>query len=205
MGRKRKDSKKNNQNNFEQLNLEDSLQNSQQEEFDDFQYDQDQIDYLSQLQQQDRNFQKQMSKKRKSKEYYVKGKDLIEQIRKYQQSRKKDPEGKGYISEELGSMILKICTRFSLHPKFYGYTYRDQMVADAVMRCLSKSIARIDLSLPNCNPFSYFTQTALNCFRARINSQKKFMSTKKRFRQQYYDQYEQEEGLQHTKENQQDD
>lgn len=205
MGRKRKDSKKNNQNNFEQLNLEDTLQNSQQEDYDDFQYDQDQIDYLSELQQQDRNFQKQMSKKRKSKEYYVKGKDLIQQIRKYQQSRKKDPEGKGYISEELGSMILKICTRFSLHPKFYGYTYRDQMVADAVMRCLSKSIARIDLSLPNCNPFSYFTQTALNCFRARINSQKKFMSTKKRFRQQYYDQYQQEEGLQHTKQNQQEE
>ena len=35
--------------------------------------------------------------------------------------------GKGIISEELGIMIMKICTRFSLHPKFFGYTYRDEM------------------------------------------------------------------------------
>ena len=89
--------------------------------------DQDEIDYLSQLQKEDQQLAKQMKKQRRSKEYYVKGKDLIEQIRKYQESLKNDPEGKGYISEQLGSMILKICTRFSLHPKFYGYTYRDQM------------------------------------------------------------------------------
>lgn len=41
------------------------------------------------------------------------------------------------MSNELGIMILKICTRFSLHPRFFGYTYRDEMVADAVTRCLT--------------------------------------------------------------------
>lgn len=43
----------------------------------------------------------------------------MNEIRKYQDSKKDDPEGKGYISEELGIMILKICTRFSMHPRFY--------------------------------------------------------------------------------------
>lgn len=45
--------------------------------------------------------------------------------------------GLGLITEELGSMIMKICTRFSLHPRFFNYTYRDEMVADAVARCLT--------------------------------------------------------------------
>jgi hypothetical protein len=61
------------------------------------------------------------------------------------------------------------------------------MVADAVTRCLSKGVSKIDLSLANCNPFSYFTQIALNCFRARINSEKRFMSTKQRYREEVYD------------------
>ena len=100
---------------------------------------------------------------------------------------------------------MKICTRFSLHPKFFGYSYRDQMVADAVTRCLTKGVAKINLDLVNCNPFSYFTQIALNCFRARINSQKKFMLTKQRFREEIYDQYEQDEQLARTKDNEIDE
>lgn len=45
--------------------------------------------------------------------------------------------GLGLITEELGIMIMKICTRFSLHPRFFNYTYRDEMVSDAVARCLT--------------------------------------------------------------------
>jgi hypothetical protein len=45
--------------------------------------------------------------------------------------------GKGIITNELGIMIQKICTRFSLHPRFFGYTYREEMVSDAVARCLT--------------------------------------------------------------------
>ena len=45
--------------------------------------------------------------------------------------------GKGIISEALGTMILKIATRFSMHPRFFGYSYRDEFVADAVSRCLT--------------------------------------------------------------------
>lgn len=43
----------------------------------------------------------------------------MNEIRKYQESKQNDPEKKGIISEELGIMILKICTRFSMHPRFY--------------------------------------------------------------------------------------
>ena len=43
------------------------------------------------------------------------------------------------------------------------------MVADAVARCLSHAIDKIDLDHPNCNPFSYLTQTCYNVFRQKIN------------------------------------
>ena len=183
----------------EQIYNQDLYQNQFEQSYDMQDYQQD--DIMKQFLNPQEQFQKQMTKKRRSKQFYVKGKDLIQQIRKYQQSMKADPEGKGVISQQLGSMILKICTRFSLHPKFFGYSYRDQMVADAVTRCLTKGVAKINLDLVNCNPFSYFTQIALNCFRARINSQKKFMLTKQRFREEIYDQYEQDEQLARTKDN----
>lgn len=78
---------------------------------------------------------------------------------------------------------MKICIRFSLHPRFYGYSYRDEMVADAIYTCLSRGVDKIDPDRPGSNPFSYFTAIAFNCFRGRINSEKKFMETKKRFRE----------------------
>ena len=80
----------------------------------------------------------------KDKTYYVNNKELAVEIQKYHDSKKNDPDGKGHISEELGSMIMKICIRFSLHPRFYGYSYRDEMVADAIYTCLSRALDRID-------------------------------------------------------------
>ncbi len=143
--------------------------------------------------------------KAKDKVYYVNNKELAKEIKKYQDSKKNDPNGKGHISEELGEMIMKVCIRFSLHSRFYGYTYRDEMVADAIYTCLYRAIDKIDLSLPNCNPFSYITQVAFNCFRGRINTEKKFMETKKRFREYNYSEFEQNEGLQQTQDNPEED
>jgi len=87
-------------------------------------------------------------------------------------------------------MIMKICTRFSMHPRFYGYSYRDEFVADAVARCITHAIDKIDLSHPKCNPFSYITQTAYNVFRQKIKSEKKQQRAKEELRDKFYDEYE---------------
>lgn len=147
--------------------------------------------------------------KAKDKEYYVKGADLIAEIRKYQDSKKIDAkkrkipieQGQGIISDALGEMIIKICTRFSMHPRFYGYTFRDEFVADAVARCITHGVNKINLDLPNCNVFAYFTQIAYNVFRQKIKNQKKYNQTKQRLRQQVYTDFQNEEGLQQTKQN----
>lgn len=100
--------------------------------------------------------------------------------------------GKGFISEELGIMVLKICTRFSLQPRFYRYTYRDEFVAEAVARCLTHSLSGIDLSHPKCNPFSYLTQTAYNVFRQKIKKEKRLQKTIQNLSDKIYDNLEQE-------------
>ena len=164
---------------------------------DDLQQILDQDDLLDEEddQQEKKSFGDQLKQKRLSKQFYVNGQELVNQIRKYQQSKKTSPDGIGIISQELGSMILKICTRFSLHPRFFNYTFRQQMIADAILRCISKGLDHINLELSNCNPFSYFTQIAFNCFRTRISIQKKFTQTRNRYRDIYYNQFQLAEGL----------
>jgi hypothetical protein len=107
--------------------------------------------------------------------------------------------GRELFLKSFGIMIMKICTRFSMHPRFYGYSYRDEFVADAVTRCITHAIDKIDLSHPKCNPFSYITQTAYNVFRQRIKNEKKFQKAKERMREEFYDEYERANGLHSSK------
>ena len=75
------------------------------------------------------------------------------------------------------------------------------MVADAVARCLSHAIDKIDLDHPNCNPFAYLTQCAYNVFRQKIKNEKKFMNAKQKLREAVYTEFEITEGLKQTKDN----
>ena len=85
------------------------------EKYDDYDEDGDEEDFFEDEDSKEKS--NQLAEKKK--EYYVKAEDLINEIRKYQESKKDSPDGKGKISEELGLMIMKICTRFSMHPRFY--------------------------------------------------------------------------------------
>ena len=79
------------------------------------------------------------------------------------------------------------------------------MVADAVDRWLSHAIDKIDVDHPNCNPFSYLTQTCYNVFRQKIKNEKKFMKAKQKLREEVYNEFEMIEGLKQTKDNPEDE
>ena len=184
----------------EQLNIDqDNIDFDQQDDFD----------YQRQL----AKLEQQNNKRTRNKEYYVKGSELKAQIEKYQKSKREDAEkrgvpyeeGQGEISEALGEMIIKICERFSRHPRFFGYSFRDQFVADAVARCITHGVDKIDLSLPNCNPFAYFTQISYNEFRQKIKRQKRYNQIKQRIRDEVYTQFERDNNLDLTKDNQDED
>lgn len=194
--------KKKKEQNFQE---DDLLKQSQNINFYDDNY-QDDYDYETQLQ----KLYHQNKKRTRDKEYYVKGSELKAQIEKYQKSKREDAEkrgvpyeeGVGQISQELGEMIIKICERFSRHPRFFGYSFRDEFVADAVARCITHGVDKIDLSLPNCNPFAYFTQISYNQFRQKIKRQKRYNQVKQRLQQEVYSDFTKDNNLERAKQNQ---
>jgi hypothetical protein len=75
------------------------------------------------------------------------------------------------IPRYLADSILLICNRLSNRYNFVGYSYRDEMVADAVLECVKYfHCFNPDLS---SSVFSYFTKVAFQAFVGRINKEHK--------------------------------
>lgn len=75
------------------------------------------------------------------------------------------------VSEFIGKCLLDIATGLSKKYQFIGYSFRDEMVSDAVIHCLNY-IDSFNPSVSN-NPFSYFSQTCYFVFIERIKAEKK--------------------------------
>jgi DNA-directed RNA polymerase specialized sigma24 family protein len=71
----------------------------------------------------------------------------------------------------LGTVSCRSPIGLANKPNFYNYTYRDEMISDAIENC----IMYIDTFNPDrtTNPFAYFTQTIYNAFLRRITREKK--------------------------------
>lgn len=83
------------------------------------------------------------------------------------------------ISNYLGDCFIKIARHLSYKSNFINYSYRDEMISDAIENCL----AVVNNFDPNKskNPFAYFTQITFFAFIRRIQREKKQMQTKFRF------------------------
>lgn len=87
-----------------------------------------------------------------------------------------DFKSTGIASEELGQMLLAIANNYSSKGNFVGYTWRNDMVAEAVLTCIKY--------LKNFNPekstnaFSYVTQICKNSFKLYIKDQNKHSKIK---------------------------
>lgn len=105
----------------------------------------------------------------KTKRHYVNNKDFYEAIVLYKQKLKENPEAR--VPDYIGQCIMAICTKLSTKPNFYGYSFRDEMIADGIENC----IGAVDGFNPekSNNPFAYFTQIAWNAFIRRITKEKK--------------------------------
>ena len=64
-------------------------------------------------------------------------------------------------------------------PNFSGYTFKDEMISDAIENCLIY-INNFDPKKGN-NPFAYYTQIAWYAFVRRINREQKQLMTKYKF------------------------
>ena len=82
-----------------------------------------------------------------------------------------NPEESLRVSEELGSILLKVSSNLSFRYNFINYPFREEMVGDGVENCL-KYIDNYD-PINYKNPFAYFTQCCWYAFVRRILREKK--------------------------------
>lgn len=127
--------------------------------------------------------------KPKDKPHYVNNKAFSQAVVDYVNSvnAAKDQGQEGpIITEYIGECFLKITEGLSHKSNFSGYTYREEMVMDAVENCV-KAIMNYNVEkatrsgLPNA--FGYFTQISYFAFLRRIAKEKKQQDIKVRYRE----------------------
>jgi hypothetical protein len=124
---------------------------------------------------------------RRAKEHYVNNKEfsqaVVDYVRSVNESRD-NKEDEPIITDYIGRCFLKISDGLSHKPNFIGYTYREEMVMDAVENCI-KAIMNYNVDkatrtgLPNA--FAYFTQISYFAFLRRIAKEKKQQDIKERY------------------------
>ena len=118
--------------------------------------------------------------KPKKTEYYVDPRELKKELVSYYDSDE--------CSRELGDMIHKIAHGLSYSSNFINYTYRDEMVGDALVKMYTAvTNKKFDITSDH-NPFSYFTTIAFHAFINRIKKEKKHTETLNEYKEKIYEQ-----------------
>lgn len=123
----------------------------------------------------------------KNKAHYINNKEfslaVVEYVKTVNEAREKNEETPK-VTDYIARCFLKISEGLSHRPNFVRYTYREEMVMDAVENCL-RAIGNYDITTAtrtgNPNAFSYFTQICFYAFVRRITKEKKQQEIKARF------------------------
>ena len=106
--------------------------------------------------------------------------DHVISVREAEAAGEKIPQMPRYVAE----CFLKISEGLSHKSNFVRYTYREEMVMDAVENCL-KAIENYDIETAtrskNPNAFSYFTTISWYAFLRRIQKEKKQQDIKMKY------------------------
>lgn len=98
------------------------------------------------------------------------------------------------MPDNIASAIMNICENLAKSGKFSGYTWKDDMIADAILICV-KFAKNFDPEKSK-NPFAYFTQIAYNAFRRRINIEHARLATIEHYKHSMDIIYEQDDSEQ---------
>lgn len=116
---------------------------------------------------------------KKQNEHYVNNKEFTTAVAEHNEAVKL-AESKGEtpprMSDYIGECIYKIATRLSTRPNFINYTYRDEMICDAIENCI-QYIGNFNREKSN-NAFAYITQICYYAFLRRIQKEKKHLYVK---------------------------
>ena len=119
---------------------------------------------------------------KEKKPYYVNPKEFLALIQEYYE----DDENMTLINQ-LGQAIYKIATGLSFAPNFINYSYKDDMVGDAIVKMYSAlKNKKYNVDSGN-NPFSYFTTIAFHAFINRIKKEKKHRDMITQYQESIFD------------------
>lgn len=121
-----------------------------------------------------------------AKNNYIDNKKFLKEMVAYRKlvlAAKRKGEPKPRIPEYVGECFMKIAENLSHKPNFLSYTFRDEMISDAIENCVMYA----DNFNPakSKNPFAYFTQIVYYAFLRRIQREKKQLYVKYKSTEMY--------------------
>ena len=128
-----------------------------------------------------------MAVSRRAPEHYVNNKefsqavvDYVKRVEEAEAAGEPRPDVTNYIAE----CFMKIAEGLARKPNFNRYTYRDEMVMDAVENCL-KAITNYNIETAtrtgNPNAFAYFTQISYYAFLRRLSKEQRQADIRHKF------------------------
>jgi hypothetical protein len=100
--------------------------------------------------------------------------DWYKELISARNNNQEEPEMPRYIAES----IIKICTRLAYRPNFINYSYREDMIGDAIENCI-RTVKNFNPE-KSINPFSFITTIAFNAFLRRIKAEQNQTRVKSR-------------------------
>jgi len=120
-------------------------------------------------------------KKSNKEQFYVNPSEFKKQIEIYYET--------GVCTDYLGDCLNKIAEGLGYSPKFINYSYKDDMVGDALIKMFS-ALKRKKFDVKSeTSPFGYFTTIAFHAFINRIKKEKKHHETLNEFKQRKYEEF----------------
>lgn len=116
--------------------------------------------------------------KPKDREHYVNSREFEEEIRNFYKTDD--------ITIKLGECINKIANGLSFAPNFINYSYKEEMVGDAIVKMFSALKNKKFKLDSGFSPFSYFTTIAFHAFINRIKKEKKHHKALTEYREKVY-------------------
>jgi hypothetical protein len=114
-----------------------------------------------------------------AKRHYIDNNQFLQEMIAYTDkvnNAKSNGAPKPRIPEYVGECFMKIAENLSHKPNFISYTFRDEMISDAIENCVL--YANNFNPAKSNNPFAYFTQIVYYAFLRRIQREKKQLYVK---------------------------
>jgi hypothetical protein len=116
--------------------------------------------------------------KPRDREHYVNSREFEDEIKNFYDT--------DHVTIKLGECINKIANGLSFAPNFINYSYKEEMVGDAIVKMFSALKNKKFKLNSGFSPFSYFTTIAFHAFINRIKKEKKHHKAVTEYREKVY-------------------